>query len=80
MTFEISIAEFLNFKTGVPSFHTATVEHVAGTVYHIGMTPTTLANIKDPAAMIEHIRAAAKNNYESFKNEPELANHENVNV
>lgn len=70
MKFTINIAEFLDFKTGMPDLYEIDVLHNDGYVFELSIAPTSLKHIKDINALLDHVEAAAKNNYESSKLQP----------
>lgn len=67
LTFSINVAEFLDFKTGMPDLYNISVRHLDGQVTELSIGPSILEHIKDVPALLEHVNYAAKNNYESYK-------------
>lgn len=65
--FIINVAEFASHKTTVPDLYNITVKHFQGDVTELLMSPIIIRNIDDLKGLLDHIDAAAKNNYESYK-------------
>jgi hypothetical protein len=66
-TFEINIADFLQRKTSIPQVYNITVEHFEGVVVGLSISPLVLRDLGDLNGLLDHIDAAAKNNFESFR-------------
>jgi len=67
LTFSINIAEFLDFKTGIPDLYNLSVRHIEGQVTELSIAPSVLRHVKDIDKLLQHIEYAAANNYESHK-------------
>ena len=65
--FIINVAEFAAHKTTVPELYNITVKHFQGDVVELSMSPIIIRNMDDLNAVLSHIDAAAKNNWNSFR-------------
>lgn len=63
MTFTMNIDLFLE---PIARGNEIIVTHDNGTPYDISLLPALIKHVTDPVALVEHIDAAARNNYESI--------------
>ena len=67
LTFTINVSQFLTIQVMTPSLYNIDVTHMDGIVYELHIPPSVMRWVGDKIALLEHVEAAAKNNFESYR-------------